>query len=259
MVTKTRTVKPKDEQKDEEAVVDPRPLEIASLKPAYAELERYIEYFAGRIGFVSGIRITPTIQSRGRRKTYGHMSISPNWTDLMTGEKSHELNISAEALARPSIDIAATILHELCHAKNIELGIVDVSANGTYHNKKFLTAAVENGLQCNDCVAEMNADAIATAEGNAPIKPNELHSKTIGHGHTSFTSEERERVLLELQPKDEPFRFIRDALASKPKAAATRMLKWVCEPSGECTTIRCATTVSAHCLICDEDFQLAPL
>ena len=81
-----------------------------------------------------------TIQSTPR--AYGHVTVSKSW-HRADGEQRHELNIGAGTIDRPVECVVATLLHEMVHLYNLQIGVQDCSRNGTYHNKKFRDAATE--------------------------------------------------------------------------------------------------------------------
>lgn len=66
--------------------------------------------------------------------------------DAMQNEGFYEINICAEHLARPFEQVAETLLHEMVHLYNLQIGVQDTSRNGTYHNKKCKGAAEQHGL-----------------------------------------------------------------------------------------------------------------
>lgn len=66
--------------------------------------------------------------------------------DAMQNEGFYEINICAEHLARPFEQVAETLLHEMVHLYNLQIGVQDTSRNGTYHNKKFKETAEQHGL-----------------------------------------------------------------------------------------------------------------
>lgn len=63
-------------------------------------------------------------------------------------EGFYEINLCAEHLARPFEQVAETLLHEMVHLYNLQIGVQDTSQGGTYHNKKFKEAAEQHGLIC---------------------------------------------------------------------------------------------------------------
>ena len=83
-----------------------------------------------------------TIQSTPR--AYGHVTVGKSWRKGQ--EHRHELNIGAGTLDRPIENIVATLLHEMVHLWNLQIGVQDCSRGGAYHNKKFRDAATERDL-----------------------------------------------------------------------------------------------------------------
>jgi hypothetical protein len=180
-------------------------LTLASIIPATQEIERMIDYFKQDMDFQK-IRVTPIIQTSGKRAVLGHFTTERVWIDK-DGNESHEIQVSAEFLDRPWLAIAATVRHELIHMKNCECGIEDTSNGGTYHNKKWLVAANHYGLVMEE-----------------PTKKN-------GHGLTKGFNPVYEAVVLaELQPNDAAFNLIRKQTAAKSKnKKKSKMIKWSCE------------------------------
>lgn len=76
---------------------------------------------------------------------HGHFTTDPNTWISKTGN-THEINIGAGSLNRPTEEIIATLLHEMVHFYNHMRGIKDCSRGGKYHNKKFRDAAEAKGL-----------------------------------------------------------------------------------------------------------------
>ena len=200
-------------------------LEVLSLRPALAEIERMIEYARQDMDF-KDIRITPVPQTQGQRECYGHFTKEKIW-QTRDGKGSHEIQISTEHLARPAIDIYATVRHELVHAKNFECGIDDTSRGGSVHNRKFKTSAESYSLVCGE------------------------RTDKNGYGITTLDPVYAAQVLAELQPNDDAFYLQRQILAKRKPKAKTAMLKWTCG----CTNIRAATEVQATCNACGEKFS----
>ena len=87
----------------------------------------------------------PTITIQSTPKAYGHFSLRDDtWVSKLGG--THEINIGAGTLARPIEEVTATLLHEMVHYFNYELGIQDCSRGNTYHNRRFKDAAESHGL-----------------------------------------------------------------------------------------------------------------
>lgn len=88
----------------------------------------------------------PTITIQSTPRAYGHFTTRSDTWISASGE-SHEINIGAGTLSRPIEDVAATLLHEMVHYYNYVNGIQDCSRGGTYHNKRFMEAAIARGLK----------------------------------------------------------------------------------------------------------------
>ena len=97
------------------------------------------------VEFFESALTRPTITIQSTPRMYGHFSLREDtWLSKLGG--THELNIGAGTLARPIEDVAATLLHEMCHLYCYENGIKDTSRNYTYHNKRFKATAESHGL-----------------------------------------------------------------------------------------------------------------
>ena len=87
----------------------------------------------------------PTITIQSTPKAYGHFSLREDtWVSTLGG--THEINIGAGTLSRPIEEVAATLLHEMVHYYNYQMGIQDCSRGNTYHNRRFKEAAEAHGL-----------------------------------------------------------------------------------------------------------------
>jgi SprT-like family protein len=187
--------------------------ETASIRPAIAELER--AFTALTVLFKREIPLPIiTIQTKGRRAASGWF-----WHQKWQNGKPEglsEINICAEHLSRPPLDIAEILLHEMCHYANALDGIDDCSAN-QYHRKSFRVRCDAVGLIC--------------------------QSGPRGWASTSLTPELAERVrALGIDP--EAFSLFRKG--KQQAKVGSRMKKWRCG----CTTIRAAVEVDATCGKC---------
>lgn len=88
-----------------------------------------------------------TVQRDERNKTNGWWSVKKVWKADAEDEGEHELNMTAQQLSRPLYEIAATMLHEMCHQYASVNKMQDTSRGGNYHNKLFKKIAEEHGLQ----------------------------------------------------------------------------------------------------------------
>lgn len=135
-------------------------MSATSLKPVIEKLESLFSSFNQK--FYNGELQTPviTVSPDTTKGAYGWCTSWKAWSNLdpdskttdisqmskadldaMQNEGFYEINICAEHLARPFEQVAETLLHEMVHLYNLQIGVQDTSRNGTYHNKKFKEAA----------------------------------------------------------------------------------------------------------------------
>lgn len=171
-----------------------------------------------------------TVSPDGGRGAYGWCSINQIWN--ANGEGYREINLCAEYLVRPIIELAATLLHEMAHLCNLEHDIQDVSNNGYYHNMKFKATAEAHGL----CI--------------------DKHTK---YGWTVTTlSPEAEAWITATLGKDtlNASRLPIDGTTKGgSKKSINRSIKYVCPICG--TIIRATREVNVICGDCNEPFERA--
>ena len=101
-----------------------------------------VKYFDGRLE-------APVIAVYPDRKirAYGWFVPHEYWQEKNEfSEGSTEINICAQYLDRPLVEVAETMLHEMCHYYAYLENIQDVSRNGYYHNKRYKAIAEAHGL-----------------------------------------------------------------------------------------------------------------
>ena len=100
--------------------------------------------------FYNGELIKPiiTVYPDHRKRALGWCTSWKAWkeTKKTKSDGYYEINICAEHLERPFKEVAETLLHEMVHLYNIQIGVQDTSRSGTYHNKKYKEAAEKHGL-----------------------------------------------------------------------------------------------------------------
>ena len=182
----------------------------------------------------------PTITIQSTPKAYGHFSLREDtWISKLGG--THEINIGAGTLSRPIEEVAATLLHEMVHYFNYELGIQDCSRGNTYHNRRFKEAAEARGL-------------IVT------------HSDKYGWSHTSPSDRLLEFIMdndltdiLINRNEYVGFRITGTGTHSgagavlPPKKTSTR--KYICPCCG--MSVRATRAVNVACMDCDMPLVLA--
>ena len=137
----------------------------------------------------------------------------------------YEINICADQLNRSIEEITGTLLHEMVHLYNLQIGVQDCSRGNTYHNKKFKEEAEKRGL-----IISFN--------------------KKIGWSVTQINDETKKII------KREKFKAIKlqrkeEIKIQKPKQS---MRKYVCPCCG--CIIRATKEVHVSCIDCNEDFIL---
>lgn len=164
-----------------------------------------------------------TVQRDERNKYNGWWSVKKVWFENADDKGEHELNITAQSLNRPIKEIAATMIHEMCHQYASVKNLQDCSRSGTYHNKLFKKIAESHGLTV-ECV------------------------KTIGWSHTTLTDDTA--ALIDEFVKTNPDSVIYRSPVFKGqtvKTSSTR--KYVCPCCNQ--SVRATKEVRILCLDCD--------
>lgn len=184
--------------------------------------------------FFSSALQTPeiTIQSAGRRSVFGWCSNEMIWKSKR-GNGFFEINISAEYLARPVIDIIGTLLHEMAHLYCSQNGIRDCSSN-QYHNKHFKTAAEMAGLMVSRSDKRGWSETEVSQDTKIWIESLSLDERYFSIYRSIY--DESEDV-----PEGEE---------KEPRKKGSKLKKWSCD----CTNIRCATKLKAICVNCKKPF-----
>ena len=157
-----------------------------SLTPVIGKLEKLFSTLNER--FFDGELQTPviTVSPDTTKGAYGWCTSWRAWTDkapgtadsVSAGESDgyYEINICAEHIARSFSDIIETLLHEMCHLYNLQIGVQDTSRGGFYHNKHFADAAEKHGLTVEKTakygysMTKLNAEAQAFVDGIADTR-----------------------------------------------------------------------------------------
>jgi hypothetical protein len=85
------------------------------------------------------------------RKAWGHTTVHQVWHSRAAAQAKsgmadlYEVMISGENLDRGAVAVAATLIHEAAHARNLAQGIKDTDVNGR-HNLRFKDTAEAMGL-----------------------------------------------------------------------------------------------------------------
>jgi SprT-like family len=188
------------------------------IKDAITELERI---FTALVPLFNKDMPKPviTIQSKGRKRCLAWF-VEDKWQNDQE-EPLAEINICAESLARPVLDIGETMVHEMCHQANWLDGIKDCTVN-QYHNTNFRDRAEGVGLVC----------------------------QKSGRGWADTTA--GDELLHDLSAlKIDPEAFSLYRLAKEPKPKKTNNLK---KYSCGCSNCWAKTPISATCKKCNKVF-----
>jgi hypothetical protein len=117
----------------------------ADLSPAVAAIEKAYRMFQKAYADAPAV----TIVVKRDSKAWGHTTVAKVWAPAATEAAADrfEIMISGENLRRGADHVAATLLHEAAHARNLNKGILDTDTTGR-HNKIFKATAEEHGLSC---------------------------------------------------------------------------------------------------------------
>ena len=205
-------------------------LTLYSLRPAISELERLVEATLAPFDNLATAKVVVTIQPAGNRKaakangwtakgyrTKANPTLQPYWS-TKEGEPVVELNLIAEKMRRPILDIMETVVHECAHICAVADGVQTTSSGGYYHNKKFIPYAKAVGL---------DIDGL-DGEGKPLVK-------SIGYGLTKLSDALREKLVNDFQPNEAAFNVFRN-LIERPKSPRP--------PKFEC--LECHQTVTGN-------------
>ncbi len=120
---------------------------MESLQNVIGKLEDL--FFAFNQKFYDGKLVKPiiTVSPDVMAGSYGWCTTGRVWKKTDTEDESfYEINLCAEYLSRPILEISATLLHEMVHLWNIQNNVKDTSRGYTYHNRKFKDEAEKRGL-----------------------------------------------------------------------------------------------------------------
>lgn len=142
-----------------------------------------------------------TIQRDERNKTNGWWSVAKVWRENADDDGEHELNMTAQQLNRPFNEIAATMIHEMCHQYANVHEMQDTSRGGNYHNKLFKKVAETHGLtvacapQIGWSVTTLTDDTAAKiAEFTAANPCDIIYRLPVMKGQTVKTSSTRKYI-----------------------------------------------------------------
>lgn len=114
----------------------------ADLSPAVLALEKGYRMIQKRFPEVPNATIVVKRDSHA----WGHTTVHHVWSPATAETPDRlEIMVSGENLARGAVYVAATLIHEAAHARDLAAGILDTDSNGR-HNRKFQASAQHLGL-----------------------------------------------------------------------------------------------------------------
>ena len=176
------------------------------------------ELFGGEL-----VKPVITVQTDERNKTNGWWSQGKVWRENADDDGEHELNITAQQLHRPINEIAATLIHEMCHQYATCHELKDTSRSGNYHNKLFRKIAETHGLKV-ECVAK------------------------IGWSHTTLT-DETATMITEFAAANPPTVIYRIPVMKYQITKNTSTRKYICPICGQ--SVRATKRVNIMCMDCN--------
>ena len=188
-----------------------------------AYLGKLYDYANGKL--FSGELVKPviTVQTDERNKTNGWWSVGKVWKENGEDEGEHELNMTAQQLNRPIGEIAATLIHEMCHQYATIHEMKDTSRSGNYHNKLLKNIAETHGLNV-ECVPK------------------------IGWSHTTLTDETAAKIAA-FTAENPPTVIYRLPIMKSQITKNTSTRKYVCPVCGQ--SVRATKRVNIMCMDCN--------
>ena len=188
-----------------------------------AYLGKLYDYANGKLFGGELVKPVITVQTDERNKTNGWWSVGKVWHENAEDEGEHELNMTAQQLNRPIGEIAATLIHEMCHQYATVHDMKDTSRSGNYHNKLFKKIAEPHGLHV-ECVAK------------------------IGWSHTTLT-DETAAMIGEFTAENPPTVIYRLPIMKSQITKNTSTRKYVCPVCGQ--SVRATKRVNIMCMDCN--------
>ena len=176
------------------------------------------ELFGGEL-----VKPVITVQTDERNKTNGWWSDGKVWKENGEDEGEHELNMTAQQLNRPINEVAATLIHEMCHQYATIHEMKDASRSGNYHNKLFKKIAETHGLNV-ECVPK------------------------IGWSHTTLTDETAAKIAA-FTAENPPTVIYRLPIMKSQITKNTSTRKYVCPVCGQ--SVRATKRVNIMCMDCN--------
>lgn len=181
-----------------------------------------------------------TIQ-KCKGKALGHFTTYKSWknknnktNNSETKEKEedsfYEINIDPRWFCnRTAVEVAETLLHEMCHYCNKMSNIKD--CNGNIHNKKFKILAENVGL-----IVEKG--------------------ESVGYGYTSLSGELENYINEVIKPDEDAFEYFRADMVkdSETKTRGKKTFKYTCPICGQ--EVKGKREINVKCGLCNIEMKM---
>lgn len=188
-----------------------------------AYLGKLYDYANGKLFGGELVKPVITVQTDERNKTNGWWSVGKVWKENGEDGGEHELNMTAQQLNRSINEVAATLIHEMCHQYATIHEMKDTSRSGNYHNKLFKKIAETHGLNV-ECVPK------------------------IGWSHTTLTDETAAKIAA-FTAENPPTVIYRLPIMKSQITKNTSTRKYVCPVCGQ--SVRATKRVNIMCMDCN--------
>ena len=118
-----------------------------TLQDVVSKLESLFSKFNKRYFNNELVQPIITVAPDTTKGAYGWCTSWKAWKDKSEDESEgyYEINMCAEYLARPFLEICCTLIHEMVHLLNLQNEVQDTSRSGKYHNKRYKETAEHTG------------------------------------------------------------------------------------------------------------------
>ena len=206
-----------------------------------------------------GGKIEPVVITlQSSKGSYGHCTINKIWDDGTENHSKREINLSVDYLSIDPFHFIGTLIHEMVHSRNLDMGILDCDPSNQYHNKKFKTLAESVGL----IVTKMGHYGFAHTQvamnnlnGIEPVAEqaiSELILKPFWN-RADFDFQRGGKIAFKPVDGSGPIGPRGGKGSATGKGSGSKLKKWSCG----CTNVRVATDFNATCNGCGNDFELA--
>ena len=200
---------------------------VEQYKETIDYISKAYDYFNEKLFEGALIKPVLTINPDVKNKADGWLTDEKLWKENENDGGMYELNVSAQFLNRAFSDVAATLIHIMCHQWAKSNGFQDTARSGSFHNKLFKEIAEDHGL---------NTEYVH------------------GRGWATTTLKESSAKLVDEFLEKHPQKLIYREMLIKPKRVRdVSIRKYVC-PYCE-SSVRATKAVNVVCGDCNQKMQ----